>query len=95
VARVIKRQLQEFLAIMMRPPAIESLEKTLRVKYEYPVDKDVVHALSRFVDDRPVQMVVMLPHPHFGPERWFVRGHTWSMIFQTKVPLLILPGDGK
>jgi len=93
VARVIRRKLQEFLAIMMRPPAVESLEKTLRVKYEYPVDKDVVHALGRFVDDNPVQMIVLLPHPSFAPERWLVKGHTWGMIFRTKVPLLILPGS--
>jgi len=93
VARVIRKKVQEILAIMMRPPAVESLEETVRIKYEYPVDKDVIHALEQFVDDHPVQMVVMLPHPHFAPERWFFKGHTWSMIFRTKVPLLLLSGS--
>jgi nucleotide-binding universal stress UspA family protein len=93
VARVVRKKLQEFLAIMMRPPAVESLEKTVRIKYEYPVDKDVVHALDQFVDEHPAQMIVMLPHPHFAPERWFFKGHTWPMIFRTRVPLLLLPGS--
>jgi nucleotide-binding universal stress UspA family protein len=92
VARVIKRQLQEFLAIMQRPDAVVSLGDTLRVKYEYPVDQDVVHALSEFADKNAVQMIVMIPHPHFAPERWLIKGHTWSMIFRTKIPLLLLPG---
>ena len=93
VARVIKKEVQEILAILMRPPVVGSLEKELRVQFEYPVDKDVVEGLSRFVENHPVNMVVMLPHLHFAPERWLVKGHTWSMIFRTKVPLLILPGS--
>ncbi|WP_431209550.1 hypothetical protein ACQ86N_25755 [Puia sp. P3] len=92
VARVIKRQLQEFLAIMQRPDAVVSLGETLRVKYEYPVDPDVVHALGEFADKNAVQMIVMIPHAHFAPERWFIKGHAWPMIFRTKVPLLLLPG---
>jgi hypothetical protein len=33
----------------------------------------------------------MIPHRHSLLERWFAESNTGSMIFQTPVPLLILP----
>ncbi|MBS1660800.1 MAG: universal stress protein [Bacteroidetes bacterium] len=89
--KVIRKQSDEFIAVMNKPYGVKKLESTIDVLYEYPIDKDVVHALNHFTETHSIDMVVLLPHQHYAPERWFSKGHTWAMIFRTKIPLLVLP----
>ena len=42
-------------------------------------------------DTRRNMHKVMVPHKHSLLERWFVKSTTRSMIFKTRIPLLILP----
>ena len=52
---------------------------------------EVIEALENFIVMNPISILVMQPHPRTLPERWFLRSNTKEMIFETSIPLLILP----
>lgn len=53
--------------------------------------KDVSKALTDFVDAYHINMLAMLPHRQSLLERWFIDATTRTMVFETPIPLLILP----
>ena len=59
--------------------------------YEIPKSKNVAHALENFIEVNPISILVMRPQPRTLPERWFLHSNTKEMIFETSIPLLILP----
>jgi nucleotide-binding universal stress UspA family protein len=54
-------------------------------------NKHVARALENFIENSPVDILVIQPQPHTLPERWLLRSNTKEMIFETSIPLLILP----
>jgi hypothetical protein len=73
------------------PANLKKMMSTLDPVYEYLTDKNIVHGLKDFILSRRINMLAMIPHRHSLLERWFVEGNTKSMIFETPVPLLVLP----
>lgn len=61
--------------------------------YELPADESVTDRLNDYIAMSPASLLVMRPHPHILPERWFLRSKTRQMIFKTEVPLLVIPGE--
>jgi nucleotide-binding universal stress UspA family protein len=59
--------------------------------YEIPASKNVAHALENFIEMNPISMLAMRPRPRTLPEKWFLHSNTKDMIFETSIPLLILP----
>jgi nucleotide-binding universal stress UspA family protein len=89
--RVIQKGTREFLGILHNPNPLRSLEKTWNIKYEYEMGDDVSGNLNKFSESHNIAMVVMMARPHSLPRRWLMGSHTHEMIFETKMPLLILP----
>jgi hypothetical protein len=89
--RVVQKGAKEFIEVIHNRSPFQDLDKTWNIKYEYEMGDDVVSNLNEFARDHAIEMAVMIPHPHSFPERWFIRRHTREMIFEAKIPLLILP----
>ncbi|HLI93485.1 MAG TPA: universal stress protein [Puia sp.] len=56
-----------------------------------PAGKPLVHALDKFVGSYPIDILVMRPQPKSLVEQWLFGSHTRDMIFETNIPLLIIP----
>ena len=89
--RLIQKGAKEFIEVMNSPNPLQAYDKRWNVKYEYEMGGDVAGALNEFARTHDIEMAVMVPHPHTLPERWFIRSHTREMIFEARIPLLILP----
>lgn len=89
--RVIRKGAKEFIEIAHHHSPLQDLDKTWEIKYVYEMGEDVVNSLDEFARTHSIEMAVMIPHPHFLPERWFLRSHTREMLFDTRIPLLVLP----
>ena len=89
--RIVQKGAKEFIEVIHPQNPLLGLNKMWEVKYEYRLGEHVVTALNEFIRKHNIQMAVMVPHAHSIPERWFLRSHTREMIFETAVPLLILP----
>lgn len=89
--RVIQEGAKEVIEVIHRRSPLQNLDKTWDITYEYPLGDNVVDGLNAFARAHSIDMVVMLPHSHTLPERWFIRSHTREMIFDTGIPVLILP----
>ncbi len=89
--RVIKKGAKELIEVIHNQMPLQDPEKTWDVKYEYEMGADVVDQLNEFAGNHDIEMVAMIPHPHALPKRWFIRSHTREMIFEARLPLLILP----
>ena len=53
-------------------------------------NEDVIEGINRFVEEKSIDMVVMIPHKHTALKNFFSEPHTKRMAFHTKVPLLTL-----
>jgi nucleotide-binding universal stress UspA family protein len=89
--RVIQKGTKEFIGILHGPNPLSSLEKAWDIKYEYEMGDDVVENLNNFAGSHNIGLVVMMARPHSLPQRWFMGSHTHEMIFEARMPLLILP----
>lgn len=91
VLRILQKGAGEFVEVVRNQAPLRALDSTWDVKYEYQLGDDVVAALGKFAEAHNIQLVVMIPHPHSLPERWFMGTHTREMLFAASTPLLLLP----
>ncbi len=91
IVRVIKDDNRESSQVRVLPINLEKSMKGLDTLYEYPADKNVSHALAEFTSIHRIDMLAMMPHKHMLLERLLLKSNTQSMIFETHIPLLILP----
>ena len=91
VLRILQNGTEEFVQLIHNQAPLQLLDSTWKVKYEYKIGDDVVSALNKFTRTHDIQLVVMVPHPHSLPERWFMGSYTREMIFEASIPLLLLP----
>lgn len=91
IVRVIKDKSQQVYEILNRPARLSKVIRSLDPAYEYPEKKNIPEALDEFINTHHIDMLAMVPHKHSLLERWFVKSTTRSMIFKTRIPLLILP----
>ena len=64
---------------------------TLNPVYESVVGQNIPVALDDFALRYHVDILAMLPHKHSLMERLFFKSTTREMVFETHLPLLILP----
>lgn len=89
--RIAKNKFAEAFEILNRPFKISKMLSTLDPVYESIEGKDVIKALNEFTGKYRVNMLALLPHKHSLPARLLGKSTTRSMVFETKIPLLILP----
>ena len=73
------------------PGNLRKVLQTLDPIYESPAGEDVNHVLQEAVISHDVNMLAMIPHPQSLFSRWLKGSHTRDMIFETSIPLLVLP----
>ncbi len=91
IVRVIKNERYEWFEVadILHQPKINL--PLLNTSFDYPVDADVIHALNIFIQNHQANILVMMPHKHDWLERLYTKSATRDMMFQTHIPLLILP----
>jgi nucleotide-binding universal stress UspA family protein len=91
VIRVFNKQSGEVLEVLDEAANGHRTIGACSPLLEIPAGKDVAHALENFIEKNPISILVMQPQPHTLAEKWVHRSNTKEMIFQTSIPLLILP----
>jgi nucleotide-binding universal stress UspA family protein len=91
VVRVIKKGMDEVVEMLMRPTLLKWHFKELKPTYEFELDNNVAHAMNKFVKQHNIDMIVMIKQDHTFLERIFTKSNTKEMVFEAKVPVIILP----
>ncbi|HTQ64683.1 MAG TPA: universal stress protein [Puia sp.] len=91
VVRVVKDVLDESTEAFNSIVKNKSILPTFDTEYKYVKSTGLQDALNDFIRLHRVEILVMLPHRHSLIAKWFYKSATRSMIFQTHIPLLILP----
>jgi nucleotide-binding universal stress UspA family protein len=91
VVRIIESGTNESIQQLLRPHRLKGYLKELKPTFEFITDDDVVNGLNQFVADKNVDMVVMVGQEHNFLERLFIRSDVNEMLFQSEVPVLVLP----
>lgn len=89
--RVTKNKFEEAFEVMNRPFKINRMVSSLDPAYQCIEGKQVTNALNDFIRDYKIDMLALVPHKQSLLESWFSRNTTRSMIFETEIPILILP----
>lgn len=91
LVRVAKDKFHEAWEVLNKPFRLTKMVRTLDPEFESISGRHVSEALNVFIEKYDVDMLVLLPHKHTLPERWFGKSITRSMVFNANIPLLILP----
>ncbi|MGZ5191642.1 MAG: hypothetical protein ACXWCZ_11550, partial [Flavisolibacter sp.] len=75
----------------MHPIKLERMIRTLDPQYEQIEGNDIPASLNRFVKGYHVDLLAIVPHKQGQLKNIFIKSTTHSMVFDTYVPLLILP----
>jgi nucleotide-binding universal stress UspA family protein len=91
LVRVTKNRVKAAYETLNRPFKLIRMMRTLDPSYGTIEGRSVPEALNHFIEGYHINMLAMLPHKHSLLERWFVKSATRSVVFETQIPLLILP----
>jgi nucleotide-binding universal stress UspA family protein len=91
LVRVAKSKFEAALDVLNRPFRLNSLLQPFDPEYICVEGKDTMESLNSFINDRKVNVLALLPHAHSLLERWFLKSTTRTAIFESAVPLLVLP----
>ena len=61
------------------------------VSFEFVISNNVSDGLANFIKEHHVDLPGMMPHKHNWAEHIFTKSETKEMIFESSIPLLILP----
>lgn len=91
LVRISKNKMKQAFAILYSPSTIKRMLRNLNPVYECREGKELTTALNDFIKQHNVEMLAMLSHPHSLLTRWLGGSATQNMIFESQVPLLIIP----
>jgi len=91
VVRVAKNRIKATYETLNRPFKLIRILRMLDPSYGTVEGKSVAEGLNHFIEGYHIHLLAMLPHKHSLLERWFIKSATRSVIFETHIPLLILP----
>ncbi|MDB5253574.1 MAG: universal stress protein [Flaviaesturariibacter sp.] len=91
VVRVVKDSYEEVRERVNTPQNLRKELKDLQAGFSFPVNTNTTQGLDDFIKERPVDVVVMLPHKHEWLERLLIRSETNEMVEHTHLPILLLP----
>lgn len=75
----------------LAPFRLQKILGSIDPDYHSIIGTNVPGALADFIAQQKVDMLAVLPHEHTMMEKIFSTKNTRAMIFQTKIPLLVLP----
>jgi nucleotide-binding universal stress UspA family protein len=91
LVRVTRNRFQEAYEVLNRPFRINKMVRTLDPVYECIEGKDVPQALTEFTEAYHINLLALLRPQHTLLERWFIKSTTRTVIFESQIPLLIIP----
>ena len=91
IVKVFKSKNEEWFEVAGNMGTPKKPVQIVDTAYQFPLDKDIQHALSEFNKTHNADILVMIPHKHEWLERLYRTSNTAEMILHTKIPLLILP----
>jgi nucleotide-binding universal stress UspA family protein len=91
ITRVITKQSDEVVERLLRPCKIKYYLASLSPEYNFIYHDNVAKGMNKSVERTKADMMAVIPHHHDFLEKVFVKSNTEEMIFNTYVPLLILP----
>lgn len=92
IFNVVKSQLEAVSSIskavdgMKLAHALENAEHS----FHYSENEDIIEGINKFVMEKNIDMVVMIPHKHSPLHNLFNESQTKKMAFHTRIPLLTL-----
>jgi nucleotide-binding universal stress UspA family protein len=92
IFNVVKSELQAVSSIskavdgMKLAHALENAEHS----FHYSENEDILEGINKFVLEKKIDMVVMIPHKHSPLHNLFHESETKKMAFHTRIPLLTL-----
>jgi nucleotide-binding universal stress UspA family protein len=92
IFNVVKSQLEAVSSInkavdgMKLAHALENAEHS----FHYSENDDIIDGINKFVTEKKIDMVVMIPHKHSPLHNLFHESQTKKMAFHTRIPLLNL-----
>jgi hypothetical protein len=92
VVRIATNQFEESYEVYNRPLRLMKLVRSLGPVYECFEYSNQERGLNEFVKRHGVDILALLPHHHSIADRLFAKSTTRTMIFDSEVPLLIIPG---
>jgi nucleotide-binding universal stress UspA family protein len=92
LVRIVKNRYHESHEVFNRPLRLIKMARPLEPLYICFEGRNEEKALNEFVRKYKVDMLVLLPHYHSMADRLFSISTTRTMIFDSQIPLLILPG---
>jgi nucleotide-binding universal stress UspA family protein len=91
LVRVFNKHAGEVVEIFQTPVSQMQALGTVSALNQTFSGTHVARALEGFVEDNSINILVMRPKPRTITEKWFLRSNTKEMIFETSIPLLIIP----
>jgi nucleotide-binding universal stress UspA family protein len=92
LVRIVKNQFHASYEKFNSPHRLMRMTRSLEPVYECFEDRDEERGLNEFVRKFNINMLVLLPHHHSAIDKWFSKSTTRAMVFESVIPLLILPG---
>lgn len=92
LVHVSRNEYKEAFAVLNRPFKLQSMLKTLQPELENIHGKDLAKVLGEFIWENEVKMLALIPHKHSLLERMFLASSTKKLVFESAVPVLVLPG---
>lgn len=91
LVRVAENRFHEAFEVMNSPFKLKKMLSNVDPVYECIEGKDIPVALDDFAASYGVDVLALMPHHHSLLERWFSRSTTREMIFESRLPLLVIP----
>ncbi len=90
VVRIVKDNFVKLLEEVNVPHRLRAGLKIINTTFQFPINNNISDGLNDFMNEQPVNMLVMKPHKHEWIERLFTKSETKDMTFHTHIPILIL-----
>lgn len=91
LVRVAENGFRGAYELQNRPRMLQRRLRELAPEYKCIEGKDIPKTLHLFTTGYHINMLALLPHQYSPPEKWFIKSITRSLIFETRIPLLVLP----
>ena len=91
MVRVVNKNFSDASKISSRPGKLFKMLHTLDPLYQCFEGEEVSTVLVKFLKGYHVNLLAVMPRTHSPLERWFGKRVTRTMVFESRIPLLILP----
>jgi len=91
IVRVMETALSVIEEINYRSERLTLYLKDFKPEFFFPKSNHITLVLKEFIEEKRVNLLVLIPHHNNLWERIFIKSETKDMIFNADIPLLILP----